>query len=235
MCLVEVEDRPLLKAFASEKLTGQNRYAHNMLIDGNDDRGIDVALLSRHPIRGVWSHIDDKDGNSRIFSRDCLEVQVEHPKLGDVFVLVNHFKSKGYGVQATSNARRKRQAERVAELLKGYDLKKNLVIVAGDLNDTPDSAPLAPLLGVANLYDVLAKKFPNAADRWTYHYNANEQIDYLLVSKPLRDALNDAGVFRRGIHDVATHSAGAIQPLPSVTGKTTSASDHGAVWAEFVV
>ena len=59
--------------------------------------------------------------------------------------------------------------------------------MAGDLNDTPDSAPLKPLMDVRYLYDVLALQFPNQPKkRWTYHYNDFEQIDYVLVSKPLK-------------------------------------------------
>ena len=235
-CLIEVESRPILKHFCVERLprTGSFRnYHHLMLIDGNDNRGIDVALASRFPIRRLRSHVDDRDGSSEIFSRDCLELEVELPGGASLWILLNHFKSKGYGTQATSNARRKRQAQRVAEILESYDLRTQLVVVAGDLNDTPTSAPLRPLRNVARLHDVLALQFADKADRWTYHYRKNEQIDYLLVSDPLRDAFSAAGVERRGIFDVQTFSGGAVQPFSTVTHYTESASDHGAVWAEF--
>jgi endonuclease/exonuclease/phosphatase family metal-dependent hydrolase len=235
-CLIEVESRPILKHFCVERLprTGSFRnYHHLMLIDGNDNRGIDVALASRFPIRRLRSHVDDRDGSSEIFSRDCLELEVELPGGESLWILLNHFKSKGYGAQATSNARRKRQAQRVAEILQSYDLSTQMVVVAGDLNDTPTSAPLRPLRNVPRLHDVLALQFPDKADRWTYHYRRNEQIDYLLVSDPLRDAFTAAGVERRGIFDVQTFSGGAVQPFSTVTHYTESASDHGAVWAEF--
>jgi hypothetical protein len=103
----------------------------------------------------------------------------------------------------------------------------------GDLNDTPESDPLAPLLGMPDLYDVLESKFQAPAERWTYHYKKNEQIDYMLVSKPLHDALADACVERRGIYNVQKYTDGATQPFDSVTHYTDSASDHGAVWADF--
>ena len=42
----------------------------------------------------------------------------------DLWLLLNHFKSKGYGAAATSNARRRRQTERVAEILgQDYNLR----------------------------------------------------------------------------------------------------------------
>lgn len=233
-CLVEVENRPLLDFFSSQKLKGKYRYPYNMLVDGNDDRGIDVALLSRLPLRGLWTHIYDKKGNKTVFSRDCLEVRLEHPDGFELWVLINHFKSKGYSGAEGGNAKRRMQAERVAEILTSdYDLKKDLVVVAGDLNDTPTSEPLAPLVRLADLHDVLALQFPNAGDRWTYHYKTNEQIDFLLVSTPLRDAFREAGVERGGIHKVEDYTTSGEESYPTVTSYRTSASDHGAVWAEF--
>ena len=149
-------------------------------------------------------------------------------------MLLNHFKSKGYGAQSTSDDKRKRQADRVVEILQGYDLKKDLVIVCGDFNDTPDSNPLKSLLSVSDLHDVLRATFSNPADRWTYHYKKNEQIDYMLVSKPLRDGLQTAGVERRGIFDVDKYTNAAIHAFNSVKQSKDSA-DHGALWADFTI
>ena len=237
-CLIEVESRPVLKHFCVDRLPRTGKFAayrHHMLIDGNDNRGIDVALASRVPFRQLRSHVDDREGKSEVFSRDCLEVELVHPAGFTVWVLLNHFKSKGYGAQATSNAKRRRQAERVAQILKErFDLGRENVIVCGDLNDTPESNALAPLVrGVPGLHDVLELWLPNAADRWTYHFRKNEQIDYMLVSEPLRQALRGAGVERRGIFGVEKHTAGAVQPYPEVRKPSDAASDHGAVWARF--
>jgi hypothetical protein len=55
----------------------------------------------------------DQDSGKRIFSRDCAEYQFTTPANDRLIVLVNHFKSKGFGSQATSNAKRKLQAQRV--------------------------------------------------------------------------------------------------------------------------
>lgn len=237
-CLVEVESRPVLKHFCIDRLPRTSKfqsYTHHMLIDGNDNRGIDVALASRIPFRTLRSHLDDRDGKTEIFSRDCLEVELVHPAGFTVWVLLNHFKSKGYGAQATSNAKRRRQAERVAGILRErFDLTKDYVVVCGDLNDTPTSAPLAPLVkDVPHLHDVLALGFDSAADRWTYHYRKNEQIDYMLVSEPLRAAFRGAGVERRGIYGVDKYTNGAVKPFAEVKKPSDAASDHGAVWADF--
>lgn len=234
-CVVEVEDRPTLNSFASKFLKSR-KYSCNMVIDGNDNRGIDVGILSRYEFGVIRTHIFDRDGKSDIFSRDCLEIEVrvqddacaETP----VHFLLNHLKSKS-GAKKTCDARRKRQAKRVAEILaQNYDLTEDYVVVAGDFNDTPDSPPLNPLMSVGNLHDVLATLAND--NRWTYYYkNKFSQIDYLLVSTPLHERLKRSGVERRGMYNLAQLTDGREESFPEVTHWTNAAFDHGAVWAEF--
>lgn len=236
-CIVEADNRILLKKFDTDVL--RSTYRYEMLLDGNDQRGIDVGLYSRYPLGGIWTHMFDGSNRSKTFSRDCPEYEVKLPNGKSLFVLCNHLKSKGYGDRDKSDARRKRQAEAVAEILGRYDLAKDWVVVAGDLNDTPDSAPLRPLISLPNLFDVLALQFPdNPAWRWTYHFRGFQQIDYLLVSKPLKDRFNKAGVERRGMYNLAKLTEGdpSVQDerqYPTVSHWTNAASDHGAVWADF--
>jgi predicted extracellular nuclease len=175
----------------------------------------------------VRPHIFDADpGHHRIFSRDCLEVTVDVPHGANVTLLVNHLKSKGYGSPADNDKKRKAQADKVAEIV-GNRATSERLIVLGDFNDTPNSAPLQGLLAVNGLTNVIEANVPNAADRWTYHYkNQKSQIDYLLASSKL-NAL-EAGIERRGIFGV-----NGVQPFPSVTANTNAASDHAAVWADF--
>lgn len=232
-CLVEVEDRPTLESFCEHTLL-KGMYPYNLVVDGNDQRGIDVGLLSKYPLGRIRTHVFDLDGAprlKRLFSRDCLEVEVLLPGDRSLFLLINHFKSQGYGTQASNDARREAQADRVVEILKSYDLSKELVVVAGDFNDKPGNAPLAGLLGVSGLTDVLLKQFPEPADRWTY--KDKSQIDYLLASEPLAASMTAAGVERRGLFNLSKLTKGAEQSFPTVTEYNTEASDHAAVWAEF--
>ncbi len=239
LCLVEVEDRPTLQHFCSERLKKAAAFApypHQMLIDGNDDaRGIDVGLASRFPIGPLHSHVDDRDKTGLIFSRDCLEVKVLHPAGMTITLLLNHFKSQGYGTPAANDAKRLRQTARVAEILQGYDLQQDCVVVAGDFNHNPDGPSLGPLLALPHLHDVLAWAFPNdPARRWTYAYQKKcDQLDYLLVSEPLCAALQAVGVERRGIFNLKALTAGAETSFDTVTSYTNCASDHGALWADF--
>ncbi|MEM7469614.1 MAG: endonuclease/exonuclease/phosphatase family protein [Pseudomonadota bacterium] len=238
-CIVEADNRPSLKKFDTDVL--RSKYRYEMLLDGNDQRGIDVGLYSRFPLGGIWTHMFDGSQRSKTFSRDCPEYEVILPNSDRIFVLCNHLKSKGYGDAAANNRRRKGQAEAIRNILKGYDLRNDMVVVAGDLNDTPNSAPLKPVMDMRYLYDVLEIKFPkNPKHRWTYHYRDFEQIDYLLVSRPLRDRLTDAGVYRKGmyrLHALTSKDDDVIteRELSSVTHWTNGASDHAAVWADFEI
>lgn len=238
-CLIEVESRPVLRHFCVSRLPrvdgSFDEYKYHMLLDGNDNRGIDVALASRIPIGGIWTHIYDRDADGPIFSRDCLELELLHPSGNTIWMLLNHLKSKGYGTQAANDAKRLRQAERIAEILTtDYDLAKDMVIVAGDMNETPDGGTIDPLLDLPNLHDVLEQSLPDPKDRWTYIYNRRgNQIDHLLVSTPLRERLVTSGIERRGMFGVDTFTNGAIIPFDTIRKHTDAASDHGAVWAEF--
>jgi len=238
LCVVEVEDLPTLRDFDAHLMS--SRYKHELLIDAFDPRGIDVGLYSKYPFGRVRTHMFEKVGSSRTFSRDCLEIEVVLPdNQPPIYMLLNHFKSKGYD-DGTADDKRTRQAKRVKEILKDYDLTKDRVVVCGDFNDTPSSAPLASLLGIANLHDVLELQYgADASKRWTYHYTSFEQIDYLLVSKPLKAAFKEAGVIRQGIHELATLTSpltsgvAAEKEYDTVTAHSNQASDHGAVWARF--
>ena len=224
LCLVEVENRLALDQFNREIIQSiaGSAYGHNMLIDGNDSRGIDVAILSRHPLRNMRSHIQDRLNGNQIFSRDCPEYEVLLPDGTSLWLLCNHFKSKIGG----GGPKRTQQATRVKDILnENFNLQNDLVVVAGDLNDTPNSQPLSGLLQVNRLHDVL-DHLPAGEPRFTYK-NGPDQIDYLLVSDPLEGAIGAVHIERQGIF------SNNFPHFPEVTSDTTSASDHAAVVAEF--
>ena len=235
LCVVEAENRLMLQDFNSQALDSK-KFPRVLLIDGNDQRGIDVGLYTKLSLGRIDTHIYDEDASGEIFSRDCLEVELlEMPNGKPLHILCNHLKSKGYGPPAANDAKRKRQTSRLAEILSQYNLAKDYVVVAGDMNDTPDSDPMSPLLNVPNLFDVLELQFGDDAEqRWTYRYSGkNNQIDYILVSKPLREAFTKAGIERRGIWGIEGITGELA--FASVKKKTHAASDHAGVWAEFSI
>jgi endonuclease/exonuclease/phosphatase family metal-dependent hydrolase len=106
-----------------------------------------------------------------------------------VLLLVNHLKSKGFGTQQCNDARRRRQAVRVAELYGAARAAgQEHIAVVGDLNDTPDSAPLAPLLAQTDLKDVTeSSEFSGDGHPGTFRDGTeNDKIDYIpALSRPL--------------------------------------------------
>lgn len=235
--VVEAENRISLSKFSGQmlQLVGGVPYDRVMLIDGNDDRGIDVAILSRagFEITDVKPHVDDADAKGPIFSRDCPEFTIALPSGESIVVLVSHLKSKGYGSQASSNAKRRRQATRTAEIyqrLLGEGQTK--VAVLGDLNDTPGSDPLAPLLQATDLRDVSTHpKFVGDGFPGTYGYgNAGDKIDYVLLSPALFARVTKARVFRKGVWG---GKRGDRWPkYGSMKQKVHQASDHAAIYAD---
>lgn len=231
LCTVEVDSRIALKHFNElirEEFNAS--YKHVMVIDGNDERGIDVGVLSNYEIESITTHVDDTYIDSRgkeqnIFSRDCPEYKIKIGNNKYVYLLCNHLKSKGYGNFQDSNAKRQRQADKIVEIIKKYDLKKDYIVIAGDFNDTPDSEPLKNLINYPDLYDVLNWN-GFQGEKWTYH-TGKDQIDYLLVSKALFDNITAVEIERRGIYKRGNLT------FPEVTNHVTQASDHASVWATF--
>lgn len=233
---IEVDNRVALQRFNEQLLpavTGKP-YPHVMVIDGNDDRGIDVGLMTRFPIGVMRSHVDDAKDGSRIFSRDCPEYEIALPSSGALLVLVNHLKSKGFGTQADSDARRQRQAERVREI---YEARRQAgvahIAVIGDFNDTPDSAPLAPLLAAgSDLRDVSVH--PNYEDDGrpgTFGNGTKSQkIDYILLSPELFARVESAAVFRKGVW--GGKNGTLFEHYPEMTDPVHAASDHAAIFVD---
>ena len=239
LAVVEAENRPGLLRFNNDVLpqVQATRYAHVMLIDGNDDRGIDVALLTRDglPIVTIASHVDDLDDAGRpVFSRDCAAYCVQLPAGKRLWVLVNHLKSKGFGAPAQSNAKRRKQAQRVREIYDALVATDPLVAVVGDMNDTPDSDPLSPLLGNGStLRDVSEHAaFDDGGRPGTYGSGtASNKIDYVLCSPQLFARLQGGGIFRMGVWGGKN---GTLFPHYDTVHKAEeAASDHAAIWGEF--
>jgi endonuclease/exonuclease/phosphatase family metal-dependent hydrolase len=238
--VVEAESRPSLLHFCKDVLSdaGPCSYDHVMLIDGNDTRGIDVAIMTKagYDIGNISSYVDEPDGNERLFSRDCPVYTIETPQGNELYVLVNHFKSKGYGSQATSNGKRKRQAAKLKDI---YEELRNggakYIAVIGDLNDTPASDPLSPLLAQTNLKDISThNNFDDGGFPGTYgSCSASNKIDYILLSPELMAKTAAGGIFRKGMWP-------GVQPpkwakYPEIEETIHIASDHAAVWAEINV
>jgi endonuclease/exonuclease/phosphatase family metal-dependent hydrolase len=236
--IVEAESRIALKAFSDVVLPNVQgaRFEHVMLVDGNDERGIDVGIMTRagYEIESMRSHVDDTDAEGIVFSRDCAEYSVRAPSGKSLLLLINHLKSKGYGGTASSNAKRLRQATRIAEIytrLRHTGLRR--IVVVGDFNDTPESAPLEPLLGGTDLKDISEHPlFTSDGRPGTFDTGRKgTKFDYLLFSPDLFDRVLGGGVWRMGVWGGKN---GTLWPhYAEMKRQIDQGSDHAAVYADF--
>ncbi len=170
--LQEVEDLPLLA-----RLAPRAGYPEAHLVEGNDPRGIDVALLSRLPVRRYLSHAGEAgaDGSPR-WPRDAVEAEVQAG--AQRLVLVgSHLSSH---LSDPSGARRSLQAAGLRRLADGLSSGGALVVVAGDLNDEASAPALAPLFGDGRWVDATGS-LP-AAEAWTWSgASGRSALDHLAV------------------------------------------------------
>jgi endonuclease/exonuclease/phosphatase family metal-dependent hydrolase len=200
LCVQEVENLDALRRFNRDMLP--RHYEYEVLVEGNDPRFIDIAVLSRLPVANITSHrfeIHPDDGRP-VFGRDLLEVDVltaaRSRRLFKVFV--NHLKSNyvPYGVadvdaaRNANNRRRQRQAEIVARVVAARTRPRTAYLVVGDMNDAPDSGPLEPMVTGLGLEDALAgvvenrpapaSRNPEDAPvdaRWTHRFSVSRGPD----------------------------------------------------------
>jgi endonuclease/exonuclease/phosphatase family metal-dependent hydrolase len=179
------------------------------------------------------SHVDDTDSHGIVFSRDCPEYVIEGPGGLRVVVLVNHLKSKGFGNQRDNDARRRRQAVRVAQIYQALrSAGEQHVAVIGDFNDTPTSTPLAPVLTKTDLRDITTSdRFERDGRPGTFGNATNsEKIDYVLLCPGLFALVTAGAIFRKGAWG---GKYGTLwEHYPDITTKAEAASDHAAIWAD---
>jgi endonuclease/exonuclease/phosphatase family metal-dependent hydrolase len=234
LALVEVEDRPSLVRLNKELLGG--RYEHVMLVDGNDDRGIDVGIMTKKgfSIESIRSNVDIKDGDDPVFSRDCAQYEIRTPSGKVLHVLVNHFKSQSGG----GGKKRQRQAREVRRIAGELVAARKNVIVLGDLNEgqptlTTPAANLKDLFDgpLRSCYDL--KGFDTGKRPGTFDScGIRNRLDYVLVSSSLQRRFTAGRVFRKGLWGTRSTRPTDWETYPEITNRNQQASDHAAVVVE---
>jgi endonuclease/exonuclease/phosphatase family metal-dependent hydrolase len=237
--VVEAEDRPALLRFNEDLLGGM--YGHAMLIDGNDERGIDVALLTRpgFAINPIRSNVDLHDDVGVVFSRDCPQYVVQTPSGAAIHVLVNHFKSQSGG----GGAKRRRQAAAVRAIAEGLVAANQHVVVLGDLNEGPPAGAtqavnLEPLYsGTSPLVDCYSLAGFQVGDRLGSYGSCGlgNRLDYIFVSRSLLPSYDGGGLFRTGLWGDRTTRPDACDTYEEMTESAHQASDHAAIYVDLDV
>lgn len=227
LAVQEVEDIEALKDFNRFHLGGL--YPHVALIDGNDQRFIDVGVLSKLPLGGVtsWQHETHPDApTQRVFARDLLEIAVLSPdRKRRLFTLYNNHLTSQYvefgadeaAASAAKARRRRQQADKVVDIVAARMRPDSSFLIVGDMNDTPDSEPLQPFAsGNLGLVDGLADPLetrPAKADdppvtttAWTHRFKESgkparyELFDQMWLSPSLARKQSGAFIERRTKH-----------------------------------
>lgn len=213
VALQEVENQDCLNAL----LTRLPAMPYGALGEIGTPGSVDVAIVSKYPIDQVIPHrmtvnLVRPDGSLTSFSRELLEVDTHLPGGQPVFLFAAHFRSK----VSDDPGRRYAEAAASRRIVETRAMQRPdaLIVLGGDLNDTPDSAPLQAMTADAGLVRVAAD-IP-LADQYTYFFNGTGQaIDHLLQAK------TQLGV-------VVARSALTWGPSNGYAG-----SDHQALTADF--
>lgn len=242
--VVEVEDIAALRDFNERFLNGlYNVY----LIEGNDERGIDISFLVKKDLpfqveqrshKGeTWVDPVLGGGPKLLFSRDLTSLIFRAPGRAEPLLILfgTHYKSKRDRDPRDPESKiiRAAQVQRTAEIVKRYQAEfgpQVPIMLDGDFNGAVDKEtlyrPLFEAAGLTDSFDVL----PNPAsekDRITHSYHPRgggpqySQLDAVLVSKNLRGAVKTAQVYRYKNPD------GTERPLPTTfEEREKNPSDH---------
>ena len=213
--LQEVENQACLDALLG-KLT--QVFPHGALGETGAPASMDVAVLSRTPLEQVLGHraqerLTRPDGSTTTFSRELLEAHVRASDGTEVVLFAAHFRSK----VSDDPGRRLAEAQATRRVLAALAEANPgaLVLLGGDLNDTPGSPPLDALTAEPGGLRRAAEDLPEAAQA-TFVFNGQGQaIDHLLQ---------------------AVTPAGALVPRSArvwKAGRGYGGSDHAALTADY--
>lgn len=198
--LQEMENKSTLDELADSYLE-PGRYPYRLLVEGNDGRGIDVAILSRYPISRYDSHTSDRfpvPGRAAPgrFSRDFLHARLDVGGM-PFSVFTTHLKA---GRRPEDQAKRLAEAQRIREILTQQERAEPGLpyVVTGDFNDGPDTAAVREILGTGAgaLVDPFTSPAGGVAKTHPTDGALLHRYDYILASGNLRGHVEEARVLR---------------------------------------
>lgn len=181
-------------------------YPFAAVVEGNSERGIHLAVLSREPFQ-VTSHrhltLDDEAGRPLLdyaseaaagsgqltpiqIQRDLLQIELDLADAGTLALFNVHLKSKTNRPwrQLAADDVRAAEARQVAERLAAYLAlhPDRPLLIGGDFNDLRSSESLAPLFELP-LVDPLGQQLAQTgANPSTYWPKRRMRLDFLLLS-----------------------------------------------------
>ena len=213
--LQEVEKQVCIDALAAELGDGWN---WSEIGETGFNASLDVAVISRFPIAEAIGYRDvvgvqRPDGSSTTFAREFLEVRLD-VEGHDVLVFSSHFKSK-----SNDDAGRRfgeAAAARDIVLSRAAANPNALVVLGGDLNDTPGSDPIVELErlgGLRRAGEVLGDR-----DGTITYAGERQAIDHLYLATD-------------GVGSILSPEVRVVRDASGNLG----GSDHAALRASFVI
>ena len=241
--LQELSSRETLENHLLSRRDLAEKYPHIAYVRGNDERGIQIGVISKYPLTEVVTHKDttfpflDGSGDGK-FSRDFLRVDVnldEDPE-AELTVYNTHSKSRRPADPGEVNAdvRRASEAAAMREIAEREmsSYPSRLFVLTGDFNDNTDDESLQHILnpeeGEAWL-DSLDHLPADERNTWPANPTRRgrfdpEQFDHIIYPERFDDQLVSSSPIRYE------------QSLDSDTRWVSSAaSDHLPVVAEFEI
>lgn len=229
LAVQEVENIAILKEFNRDYLEGL--YPYRVLIEGNDPRFIDVGLLSKLPLGAITSHqkaVHKDDASHTVFGRDLVEVEIlNSTRSKKLFTIYNNHLKSHFGDDDDDGAgkidnddRRRKQAEKIAEIIADRQRSDAKYLLTGDMNDHIDAPPLQAMLTIEGNQLVNALSDPEetrpakeesgghnpTTKAWTYRHKPSGKppihslFDQIWLSPALAPSLKGAYIDRRTKH-----------------------------------
>lgn len=220
--LQEVEKKSILDDLNESELDGQ--YVSTELIPGNDTRCINVGVMSKIALDGVVSHKDEyfnkwgTQGPDYRYARDCLEAHITFNGRR-IALLGVHFRAKMPDDDANKRLAEAQHTRDIADALTDAD-PSMAVIVLGDYNDTPGSAPVKAITGKAPSIYVDAADAVASAYSFVYQ-GTPELIDHQMGDPRASSMLDKSSVI--------------LQHGPGIDDSSAYASDHAPIFAIYDV
>ena len=199
IALEEVETQACLDALVARLAADGHEFPIARLGETGSPGSVDVAVLARGALGSVKTHraetpLKRADGTATTFARELLEVRMTFGER-QVVMFAAHFRS-----QVDDDPGRRLAEAAATRIILGAtaaELPDALVVLGGDLNDRPGSAPISALEEGGTLLRV-ASDLPAAA-QGTFLYNGTrDALDHVFVvaGQAARYVPMSAAVFR---------------------------------------
>lgn len=245
LLLQEVEDRSSLMEFNKMFLNDNLKTTYDEIVhmEGNDNKGLGTAILLKtgYRVRALKFFVDDKGGgDGALFDTGFYEYKVEAPN-GTIIYILNCQILGETDSKAVLDAKRKRQATKIAEVYKGLvDKEYENIVIVGTLNAPSFADSISPILQQTDLTDIVKHntfdvELDSGNDKGYFRMGAYrkgvniKQKDYLLISSVLYQLVRNSGMNRKAVWPLKRP---IWNTYDSVVTKTDSASEHPLIWVD---